>query len=102
MKSFLIGAGVIILIATFAISHGNANNATIDPSSVPTADIQPVGDTAKDVVDLHYALNPGDQVKSCETLELVGYDRAFDAFALGYDEPHLSATEVFDEMVSRC
>lgn len=102
MKTFLIGAGVVILISSFVYSNGNANNNTTDPSSVPTVDIQPVGGTAEDMVDVHYALNPGDQAKICEGLELVGYDLAFDAFAVGYVGPDPNATEVFDELVSRC
>ena len=102
MKTFLIGAGVVILISSFVYSNGNANSNTTDPSSVPTVDIQPVGGTAEDMVDVHYALNPGDRAKICEGLELVGYDLAFDAFAVGYVGPDPSATEVFDELVSRC
>lgn len=105
MKAILIGAGtviMVILIVSFANSYGNANDRTTDPSSVPITDIQAVGGSAEDVVDLHYALNPGDRAETCEALGLVGYDLAFDAFALGYVAPDPSATEVFDEVVSRC
>ena len=105
MKAILIGAGMIIvgiLIVSFATSYGHPDNTTSDPSSLPIADIQPVGGTAEEVVDLHYALNPGDRAKTCEALGLVGHDPSFDAFALGYVERDPSATEVFEEVVSRC